>query len=250
MNPTTVRAAGLLGLAGALLMLAGDMLMYAHGPGGPEAPEGVRALLGIRAPILRATPGELILSGLTGPLAAVLYLIGVWHLFVRLDAAPALLRRLVTLAFASLFVLAGTYHALWSFHALVLQHASAEPAVASQLVDSAVRYTRAVYQTALALALVGGMPLLALVALGRTRYPRWTAALNPILLVLLAPLLLPAAERLPDPLGAMWVGGWFNSVFALFFAVSLATSGRQDEASPQAHGPAVPRREPTAALQD
>jgi hypothetical protein len=61
--------------------------------------------------------------------------------------------------------------------------------------------------------------LFALVLFKQTTYPRWTALLNPGLLMLISPL----AVHIPSPVAAVIIGGFYNLTFCIFFQISLAT---------------------------
>lgn len=78
---------------------------------------------------------------------------------------------------------------------------------------------------------VGAVLLVVLVALGKTRYPKWTVLANPAILLLLSPL----ADATPAPVGAILVGGFTNLTIAVFFLVSLVTTWRLPPDSPPAH---------------
>jgi hypothetical protein len=63
--------------------------------------------------------------------------------------------------------------------------------------------------------------LFTLILFKQTTYPRWTALMNPGLLMLISPV----AVHIPAPFGAAIVGGFYNLTLSLFFLVSLLTLG-------------------------
>jgi hypothetical protein len=67
---------------------------------------------------------------------------------------------------------------------------------------------------------LGGVLLIGLVLTRNAWYPRWTAFVNPGLLILLSPL----TAKIPSPLGSILVGSSANLSIALFFLVSVATT--------------------------
>ena len=75
---------GLLGFFGAAVMFAGDLLLYAHWGEMPVVDEAILSLLPGRKAVLLATSGQLQISGVLGPIAAVFYLFGAWHLYIKL----------------------------------------------------------------------------------------------------------------------------------------------------------------------
>lgn len=73
-----LRLTGYAGLVGSLLMYAGDMLLYFTTQPLPDLEKDL-------LPSMGAVPLErLVAGGLAGPLAAVLYIIGFYHLFLRI----------------------------------------------------------------------------------------------------------------------------------------------------------------------
>lgn len=76
-----LRLTGYAGLAGSLLMYAGDMLLYFTTQPIPDVDKDL-------LPSMGAVPLErLFIGGLMEPLAAVLYIIGFYHLFLRIKKA-------------------------------------------------------------------------------------------------------------------------------------------------------------------
>lgn len=200
------------GLVGALLMFTGDMLLYGHFGSGAEFINRYKTV------IISASTFRLYVAGAVGPVAAIFYLIGAYHLYLRLQPARALPRIVTSLAFAALFVIAGAVHAVWAAYALVLRAVAHGQANAD--VETGMRaYLDLVYRMAEVVGYPAALLLLVLVLIGRTTYPRWSVVLNPGLLMLASPLVV----FLPAPIGAPVVGGLFNLAFVVFFAFSLAT---------------------------
>lgn len=223
------RIAGVLGLLGALLMLGGDMLLYAHANHAAWVSSSFNSNLGVRVAILGAERVELLASGVLGPVAAVLYAFGFWHVYLQLRQHAPIGGAFVALAFSTMIVIGGAYHALWTHYGFILQFAATDPAGASALVENATRYMHLMYGTAAAVGYSGAIVLLVLVLAKKSAYPRWTAVINPGVLIALAPPLMPIIERFPQPTGAILAGGWINMAFTVFFLVSLATTRRKLE---------------------
>lgn len=220
MNGETVSRKQLLltatgGLAGALLMFAGDMLLYGHwGSGAGFSGRYTQVIAG-------ASTLRLYLAGALGPVAAILYLAGARHLWLRLRPARPFLRTLTSLTFVATFVIAGAVHAVWGAYALVLR-ALAHGQANKSVEDVMSSYLDSVYTMAEVVGYPAAVLLFILTIAGRTTYPRWAAFLNPGLIMLAAPL----AKFLPAPIGAPVVGGLFNLAFVVFFVMSLATARR------------------------
>lgn len=204
---------GCIGLGGALLMFAGDMLLYGHFGSGSGFLQNYRDV------IADATPTRLCLAGITGPVAASLYLIGFYHLYLQLWPAPKLLRALTAGSFSFMILVGGAFHAVWAAHAFVIKAAVSAPATYQELNVNVGRYMDWLYLFAEVPGYLAATLLFVLVGFNRTSYPRWMVLLNPGLLMLLSPL----ASAIPAPLGAVIVGGFFNLSFVLFFTQSLFT---------------------------
>lgn len=218
--------AGGIGLCGALLMFAGDMLLYGHFGSGSAFIEKYRDV------IASASPARLYIAGLIGPVAASLYLIGVYHLYLQLRPAPKFIRALTAGSFAVMFVVAGAFHATWGAYAFVIQAAASTSTLSQELTNNIVSYMNKLYFLAEVPGYVGAILLFFLIALNKTCYPRWSILINPGLLMLLSPL----ASSIPAPLGAVIVGGFFNLTFAIFFTQSLLVGGLLHEKRFQDHG--------------
>ena len=204
------------GLVGALLMFTGDMLLYGHFGSGAEFISRYKTV------ITGASSLRLYLAGALGPVAAIFYLAGVYHLYMRLQPARVILRIVTSLALAAMFVIAGAVHAVWAAYALVLRGVAQGQANAD--LESVMRaYLDLVYNMAEIVGYPSALLLFVLVLMGRTTYPRWSAFLNPGLIMLTSSLVV----FLPAPIGAPVVGGLFNLAFVVFFAISLATTPRR-----------------------
>ena len=204
------------GLIGALLMFTGDMLLYGHFGSGAEFISRYKTV------ITEASSLRLYLAGALGPVAAIFYLIGVSHLYMRLQPARAVVRIATSLAFAAMFVIAGAVHAVWAAYALVLRGVARGQA-STDLETVMGAYLDLVYKMAEIVGYPSALLLFVLVLMRRTTYPRWSAFLNPGLIVLASSLVV----FLPAPIGAPIVGGLFNLAFVVFFALSLATRPRR-----------------------
>lgn len=201
------------GLVGAVLMFTGDMLLYGHFGSGAEFINRYKTV------ITQAGTVRLYLAGALGPVAAIFYLIGVYHLYMRLQPSRTLVRVVTGLAFAAMFVIAGAVHAVWAAYALVLRGVA--HGQANVELETMMRaYLTFVYRLAEIVGYPSALLLFVLVLIGRTTYPRWSAFLNPGLLMLASSLVV----FLPAPIGAPIVGGLFNLAFVVFFALSLATT--------------------------
>jgi hypothetical protein len=211
------RLAGLIGLAGALLFFAGDMLFYGHlGPGN-------RFASGMLATIQRASVERLFAGGLIGPIAACMCIVGFWHVYLNVRPQSQTLGRLMLAAFCVLMVAGSAVHTLWTAKGLALKYCFGQQLACANVLDSTKAYWTLAYNLGAVPGYLGAVLLAYLVILKKTWYPRWTVVANPAVLILLSPL----ATAAPAPVGAILVGGSANLSISAFFLVSVLTTWAQ-----------------------
>jgi len=208
------RIAGLCGLAGALLFFVGDMLFYGH------LGSGANFSAGLLNTVVHASDARLFAGGLVGPLAACLCIIGFWHVYLNTRSCHRLLACLVLVSFSVLMVAGSAIHVLWTAHGLAIKYCSGQAGACAELSSSIIAYWSLAYDIGSIPGYVAAVLLFALVLLGKSNYPRWTALANPAVLTLLSPV----AAFVPSPVGAILVGGSTNLSIATFFLVSVVTT--------------------------
>ena len=222
--PSAVTATGIAGLLGALTLLAGDLLLYAHWGTMPPVTEAVQSLVSARRAILLATPEQLRWSSVLGPIAAALYVVGAWHVFARLRRGSLRWAAVAGALFAIGAIMSGAYHAMWGQYGATLQFANTHATPPLDLLLHTTGNLQLMHRASEIVAVPLMLILLAMVALGRGDFPRWTVISNPILLFGVGtPLLTPLAADLPVPYGALLLGGLYNAAMVVFFCTSLLT---------------------------
>jgi hypothetical protein len=211
--------AGLLGLAGAILLALGDQGLYFAPVSGSDFVAHLRD-------IVAAAPTDRILLGATvGPLAVLLYLFGFWHVYMNIRERQPSVAGAVAVGLVLSYLAGGSYHVFWAAKALAIQaavHADAPYRPALALLDQQIHdFGARLYQFAELPGYLAGLLLLMLIAFGRTAYPRWVALVTPAVPVLLLQMV---EAYIPAPLGSLLVGSAVNLSFAAFFAISLATT--------------------------
>lgn len=211
MNPSTVRLCGYAGLLGACALFAGDMLFYGQWGSGADAFSGTYAL------VAQADAERLVIGGLTSVIGGIGYALGACHVHGQLAARPAWLRLGITAGFLAVAIIATATHAVWGSFALAVVSGTSDPALIANYLS-----------LHFAIGGIVGVPasllLAGAIALHRTDWPIWFAAVSPGAIY----LLFSTASYLPAPLGAAIVGGAFNLAFLLFYAISLAISHRPE----------------------
>lgn len=211
--------AGVAGLCGALLFFAGDMLFYGHWGSAAGFHQGMIET------VRNASLPRLFAGGLVGPVAACLCIVGFWHVYQNVRPEQARIGRVMLVAFTVLMVFGSAVHTLWTTRGLALKYCYGEGDVGCRAIMEAVKsYWDLAYNLGAVPGYWGAIVLLGLVVLGKTCYPRWTAVVNPAVLILLSPL----ADRAPAPIGAVLTGGFTNLSIALFFLVSVLTTWRRE----------------------
>lgn len=210
----STRTSGIVGLVAAIAMLAADMLLYGHLGSAIDFWDGVRRVAD------DATPLRLFAGGVVGPLAAVLYMAGFWHVYLNTRQAGSSAARLMFGALVAMISTGGAYHAVWTVRMLCYKHGLYESDSVNSFMATFASYGEVLYLVASSAGFIACPILLILVLTGRSRYPRWTAVANPGLWIPLSVLV----SRLPEPYGAAVFGGYFNLVFAAFFTVSIIST--------------------------
>jgi len=129
---------GSMGIAGALCLVVGDVLLT------PRVPEPGQDIIDIRGSIGAST---LYVSGLLGAVAALLYVFGAGHIYIALHQADPMLALAAYAAFAVMLVSTGIYHAVFvslNFGARVAGSARSCADVATMALALPEQYTRMV----------------------------------------------------------------------------------------------------------
>lgn len=212
MTERYVPLAGAVGLLAAVMVGSGEFLLHFDALGRFE--EGYDFLNGIGAD--RSTLGHFL-----GVFGAPLYLVGYWHVMKMLEPANPIASR-IAFGIVSYGIIVG---AVWigsraSISAIVNAPSLGDTVSLISLYE--IRYENLLQVTRVAVLIFSA--LFAWLALtGRSRYPRWVAVLNPILLILASFAIwavLPALGIYLMPIA-------LNVAFFILFAVSTLISLKQ-----------------------
>lgn len=163
-----------------------------------------------------------------GVLCAPAYLLGYWHVFMALRPAPRWARLAVLAAAFYTFGIANVWLGSRAGLALLVQ-AQAEGAAPEQFARLVAAYTahsESLIQVVRVGVLLVSALLVGLVLRGRTSYPRWIAAANPILLL----ALVFASYFAAPAIGGYLVPTAMNVAHVCFFGLSSlawARTGRR-----------------------
>jgi len=202
------------GIFGSLLMFSGDMLLYYDAVSGLEYDS---------VAVMSTMPIErLIAGGLIGPIASVFSIIGGSLFYIVFRPVSKVLAKVLFACFAILFIVAGTYHALFPNFGFIGR--LPESLQAEQLLFIRA-YLKSINNVVYACGTLFTLLLFYLVIFKKSIYPLWMLLFTPTLLILLAKTV---KDYIPYPLGAIVYGGWINLCFMLFFIVCFIHFSRRD----------------------
>jgi hypothetical protein len=203
----------IVGLVGALLMFAGDMLLYytpedfAYDSKSSSA-EKIQAIVDVmkKLPAKRVTVG-----GMIGPVSAFLQCVGFYHIVLMTDES---MKTLATVAFLfSCFgiIAGGTYHNNCAYLGLLGEDRFK---AALEVVEKYFQKLPLLYYAGFG---IGFLLLAILIVSGHTLLPRWMFLLSPGILFLLRP----AVGRLPKGIRIIVSGGWTNWISVIYYLAVL-----------------------------
>jgi hypothetical protein len=205
----------ILGLAGALLMFAGDMLLYytpedfAYDSKSSSA-EKIQAIVDVMK-TLHAK--RVMAGGMIGPVSAFLQCVGFYHIVLMTDERMKSLAMAAFLLSCFGMIAGGAYHSHCAYLGLLGDDRFRE---ALAVVETYFQKLPLLYYAGDG---IGFLLLAILIVLGHTILPRWMFLLSPGILFLLRP----AVGRLPKGIRIIVSGGWTNWISVLYYlAVLLA----------------------------
>lgn len=216
----TLRITGCLALLGAFLYAIGDVLLLASKASLENYPrlKPFAKLLSDAEKMVVLPPSRMIWGALLGVFATPLVLAGFWQIYHGLSGANPLLTLLTGLLFAVASVIGafvhGTFYYMGEYvQALNKVEDGSQPVIA----DMIARHRKVLivtYAPVLLLIVLASILFSILVASGRTAFPLWMAAINPVTLTI-AWLLV---KRVLPPVVRDWTeGAGFNIAYLAFF---------------------------------
>jgi tetrahydromethanopterin S-methyltransferase subunit E len=223
---TYLRITGLLALLGALLYAIGDVLLLASKISLDNYPrlKPFVKLLSDAEKMVVLPPHRMIWGALIGVFATPLVLAGFWQVYQGLDGANQTLTLITALFFAVAAVIGafvhGTFYYMGEYvQALNKVEDGSQPVIA----DMIARHRKVLiisYAPVLILILVASILFSVLVASGKTAFPIWMAAVNPVTMTL---AWLAIKRLLPQFVRDWTEGAGFNIAFLAFFACTTIT---------------------------
>ncbi len=203
------------GLAGALLMFAGDMLLYytpedfACGPKSSEE-EKMNAIVDVMKGL---STRRVMAGGMVGPIAAFLYCVGFYHIVLMTNEQTHTLAMAAFLLSCFGIITGGAYHSHCAYLGLLGDDRNRDA------LNIAMKYFQKMPLILYTGEGLGFLLLIFLILTGKTVLPRWMFLLSPGILYLLKP----AVGRLPKGIRIIVSGGWTNLISVIYYAAVLIT---------------------------
>ena len=223
---TSLRITGLLALLGALLYAVGDVLLLASKVSLENYPKlkPFAKLLSDAEKMVVLPPHRMIWGALLGVFATPLVLAGFWQVYQGLNGANATLTLITGLLFAAASIVGafvhGTFYYMGEYvQALNKVQDDSQPVIA----DMIARHRKVLiisYAPVLILILAASILFSILVASGKTAFPVWMAAVNPVTMTF---AWLAIKRLLPQFVRDWTEGAGFNIAYLAFFACTTIT---------------------------
>ena len=223
---TSLRITGLLALVGALLYAIGDVLLLASKASLDNYPKlkPFAKLLSDAEKMVVLPPNRMIWGALIGVFATPLILAGFWQVYQGLNGANESLTLITGLLFVIAAVIGafvhGTFYYLGEYVQALNKVQDGSQMVIAEMIARHRKVLIITYAPVLILILTASILFSILVASGRTAFPVWMAAINPVTMTI-AWLLI--KRILPQFVRDWTEGAGFNIAFLAFFACTTIT---------------------------
>lgn len=211
-----LRMYGTVGILAACLMFASDCVMMDSSASGREFGRVALDRLS-NSPNWRLTVG-----GITGPIAACLFIVGFAHVFLALRPGGKRMAFLCAAGYSSGYVILGAWHAAGPLIAFISRLL---PADANPTAHESWTYMMNLSITGFVPAAFSLLLLPILILARTTHYPKWFALLSPGLIYLSTSAFI----FVPAPIGGFLVMGSGSLSFLLFFVASTVVLWNKGE---------------------
>ena len=226
----SLRITGLLALIGAFLYAIGDVLLLASKISLDNYPrlKPFAKLLSDAEKMVILPPSRMIWGALLGVFATPLVLAGFWQVYQGLDGANQTLTLVTVLLFAVASVIGafvhGTFYYMGEYVQALNKVQDGSQAVIAEMIARHRKVLIITYGPVLILILSASILFSILVASGRTAFPIWMAAVNPVTMTL---AWLAIKRLLPQFVRDWTEGAGFNIAYLAFFACTTITLWNQ-----------------------
>jgi hypothetical protein len=223
---TPLRITGLLSLAGAFLYAIGDVLLLAGKASLDDYPKlkPFAKLLSDAEKMVVLSPSRMISGALLGVFATPMVLAGFWQVYQGLNGANESLTLATGLLFATASVLGAFVHGTFYYMGEYIQALNkVEDGSQPVIADMIARHRKVLiitYAPVILLILIASMLFSLLVASGKTAFPVWMAAVNPVTMTI---AWLVIKRIFPEFIRDWTEGAGFNIAYLAFFACTTIT---------------------------
>ena len=205
----------LVGLVAALMMFAGDMLLY-YTPddfaysANSTSEEKMNAIRNV----MKALPPKRVMAGgMLGPVTAFLYCVGFYHIVLMTDDQMHTLAMTAFLLSCFGIITGGAYHSHCAYIGLLGDEKH------KNSLDIVSTYFQKMPLILYAGEGLGFLLLIILIVADSTVLPQWMFILSPGVLFLLKPVV----ARLPKGIRIIVSGGWTNLISVIYYTAVLIT---------------------------
>ena len=195
-----------IGLIGALLMFCGDMTLY-YSRNDYENDGTLKPIIEI---MKKVSTKRLYIGGMLGPLTALLYCIGYYHLVLMAKDGYETLGWVLFFVNCLGIICGGAYHSHCANLGLIGRHDAAS-------LKEVERYLNFQKMVAFGIQGVGFVGMAVMIVMGWTVLHRWMLVLTPLVLVLITPLV----RKLPKGPHMIICGGWTNLISVIYYIAAL-----------------------------
>jgi hypothetical protein len=223
---TPLRITGLLSLAGAFLYAIGDVLLLAGKASLDDYPKlkPFAKLLSDAEKMVVLSPSRMISGALLGVFATPMVLAGFWQVYQGLNGANESLTLATGLLFATASVLGAFVHGTFYYMGEYIQALNkVEDGSQPVIADMIARHRKVLiitYAPVILLILIASVLFSILVASGKTAFPVWMAAVNPVTMTI---AWLVIKRIFPEFIRDWTEGAGFNIAYLAFFACTTIT---------------------------
>ena len=221
-----LRIAGLLALLGALLYAIGDVLLLASKVRLDDYPrlKPFAKLLSDSEKMVALPPNRLIWGALLGVFATPLMLVGFWQVYQALSSADTRWALAVFGLFGTASVIGafvhGTFYYMGEYIHALNKVQDESQAVVAAMIERHRKVLLLTYVPLLFFILIASIIFSIVVASGRTIFPVWMAAINPVTMTI---AWMTIKRILPQVVRDWTEGAGFNIAYLIFFACTTLT---------------------------
>ena len=226
MNIELLKISGLLALAGAFLYAIGDVLLLASKVKLDDYPKlkPFAKLLSDSEKMVVLPPNRLIWGALIGVFATPLMLMGFWQVYQGLSGANASLVLATVGLFGTASIIGafvhGTFYYMGEYVHALNKVDEGSQAVIAGMIERHRKVLIATYAPILLLIIIASILFSVLVASGKTAFPVWMAAVNPVTMTI---AWLVIKRVLPQFVRDWTEGAGFNIAYLAFFTCTTLT---------------------------